>query len=100
MKLPPKVQIGPKTYRLMWSEKPDGDHQWAQTSHTSAEIRFGVLLRHRKGAELPSALIHELIHAVADVYGVEVGESSVTALGNGLTQALISLKILPKELDI
>ena len=71
MKLPAEVKVGPKTYRLLWS-----------------------------GAKLPSTLIHELIHAVADVYGVEIDESSTTALANGLAQALISLKVLPEDLDI
>ena len=100
MKIPSKVQVGHKTYSLLWSDKPDGESQWAHTSHASAEIRFGILLRHRKDTELPSTLIHELIHAVANVYAVDIDEDATTALANGLAQALTSLRILPKRIDI
>ena len=94
-KLPESVEIGPYTYRFLRTEEADGDHRWAFTSYMRRTIGFGLLCNER---EMPTSLVHELVHAAADAYGVELNEEQVKALAHGLTQALTSLELLPKTM--
>lgn len=93
--LPSTVNIGPHTYRLVRTEEADANQQWAFTSFTRRLIGFGFLCNER---EMPSSLMHELVHATASAYGVELEHKGVEALANGLTQALQSLGLLPDTL--
>ena len=95
MRLPESVEVGPYTYRFLRTEEADANHGWGFTSYARRTIGFGVLCNER---EIPSTLIHELTHAAADAYGVELDEGQVLALANGLTQALTSLELLPKTM--
>ncbi len=91
--LPVSVEVGPYTYRFVRTEEADSDHRWGFTSFQRRTIGFGVLCNER---EMPSTLVHEMVHAVADAYGVELSEGQVLALANGLTQALTGLELLPR----
>ena len=95
--LPATVEVGPHTYRLMRTEEADSDKQWGFTSCQRRIIGFGLLCNPR---EMPTTLMHELIHAVGDAYGVRLEEGQVEALSNGLVQALTSLGLLPRELEL
>lgn len=97
MKLPSKVQVGPHTYQIEVRAEVDSGNRWGETDKVLRRIRFGLQCHPR---QLPITLIHELIHACEEAYQVDLKEKEVTALANGLAQALMSLKILPKELDI
>lgn len=95
MHLPETVEIGPYTYRFLRTEEADSAQQWAFTSYVRRLMGFGLLCNEH---ELPSSLMHEVTHATANAYGVELTEEQVGALANGLTQALTSLGLLPKTM--
>lgn len=96
-KLRRTVHIGPYMYRFRRSLEVDGGNHWADTSDLRKLISFAVLCNPK---EMPGSLIHELIHAVGHVYGIKLEEGEIIALGNGLTQALQDLQLLPKEMDL
>ena len=96
-KLPASVEIGPHTYQFLRTDEADADHRWAFVSYSRHLIGFGLLCNER---EMPSALVHELLHAVADAYGIELEEGQIKALANGLTQSLTSLGLLPKTMRL
>ena len=96
-KLPKTVRVGPYVYTFEQNRIPDADRRWAETSHMARTIRFGELCN---PAEMPSTLIHELIHAVEAAYAVDLKEEQVLALANGLTQALTDLGLLPEEMEL
>lgn len=95
--LPESVLVGPYRYKFEQNKLADSDKRWAETSHLMRTIRFGELCG---PTEIPSSLIHELIHAVEVGYAVDLKETQVTALANGLAQALMGLGLLPKEMKI
>ena len=94
-RLPASVEVGPYTYRFQRTEEADSDGGWALISYIRHLIGFGLLCNER---QMPNSLMHELVHASASAYGVELDEQQVKALANGLTQALTSLKLLPKTM--
>lgn len=94
-RLPASVEIGPYTYRFLRTEEADGERRWAFVSFVRRIMGFGLLCNER---EMPSSLMHEVVHAAADAYGVKLDEDQVGALANGLTQALTSLELLPKTM--
>lgn len=94
-KLPESVEIGPYTYRFLRTGEADGDRRWGFTSYMRRVIGFGLLCNER---EVPSTLMHELVHTAASAYGVELSEEQVGALANGLTQALTNLGLLSKTM--
>lgn len=94
-KLSGSVEIGPYTYRFLRTEEADSDGGWALTSYQRRIIGFGLLCNER---QMPNSLIHELVHAAAKAYGVELEEGQVVALANGLAQALTNLGLLPKTM--
>lgn len=96
-KLPPSVRIGPYVYRLKRDSSVDGAHRWAETDFINHELRFGRACDEK---ELPISLIHELVHAAASAYAVDLEENQVQALGSGIAQALLSLGLLPEELEL
>lgn len=96
-RLPESVEVGPYTYRFLRTEEADSDGGWALISHLRRIIGFGLLCNER---QMPNSLIHELTHAAARAYGVELDEEQVKALANGLTQALTSLGLLPKTMRL
>ena len=94
-RLPESVEIGPYRYRFLRTDEADADHRWAFVSYSRHLIGFGLLCNER---EMPNSLVHELLHTVADAYGVELEEGQVKALANGLTQALTNLELLPQTM--
>jgi len=97
MKLPSKVQVGPHTYLIEQKIEVDSENRWGETDKVLRRISFGVQCHSR---QIPITLIHELIHACEEAYQIDLKETEVQALANGLAQALISLKLLPEELEI
>ena len=96
-KLPKRVRVGPYVYTFEQNRIPDANHRWAETNHIMKTIRFGELCN---PTEMPSTLIHELIHTVEAAYAVDLEEAQVSALANGLTQALTDLGLLPEEMEL
>ena len=96
-KLPKKVRVGPYSYTFEQNKIADSDRRWAETSHLMRTIRFGELC---DPTQIPSTLIHELIHAVESAYVVDLKEKQVSALANGLTQALTDMGLLPEEMEL
>ena len=95
--LPPTVQVGPYHYAFERAIDVDGASRWGETVYVGRLIRFGNLCSEQ---ELPSTLIHELIHAVAKCYEVNMKEEDISRLGHGLAQALQDLGFLPKKLKL
>ena len=96
-KLPKAVRVGPYVYTFEQNRIPDSGQRWAETSHMLRTIRFGEFCG---STEMPSSLVHELVHAVESAYAVDLEEKQVSALANGLTQALTDMGLLPEEMEL
>lgn len=85
LKFPSWVRVGGHTYRVVRDYQFEDGDLYGQTDHSGLEI-------HICGGVEPSieevTFFHELIHAVAWVYGVKLGEKATDRLANGLYQAL------------
>ena len=101
---PKQVRIGPFTYCLERSPIVDNASRWGQCDNNQKRLQFGIMTGR---GQLPATLIHELIHAVAHVYGVPILDDyektdglhdQIGVLGHGLAQVLIDLGFLPAEL--
>ena len=82
-----ELPIGPFRVALFETDEPlnEGD-ALAMWDPEKLEIVLDVALT---GLRRWSVLMHELFHALSDLYDLETGDEHVcTALGNGLTQAL------------
>ena len=96
-KVPASVRVGAVRYKILASKEPDGNARFAETNHVECEIRIAPTATR---GHLPSTLLHEIIHAVSDQYGVGLKESQVKQVANGLAQALIDLGLLPEGMSI
>lgn len=76
------IQLGSHEVKLVRERTVGAFGSW---SFSDMIIRLDPSL---EGARLWDTLIHELTHAVSDLYGLELSESQVTALGTGLCQGL------------
>ena len=90
--LPEYVRVGEFTYAVVPSDEyVQGAESYAVVNHRRLEIRIGVEPP-TEPQHVRQALLHELVHAVAVVYGAgpgeELTESWVESLSHGLYQAL------------
>ncbi len=84
MGLPEVVRLGPHVLRIkeVPSDELDGYGEFLPT-------RLEVRVREDLPPSLQlSTLIHELIEAVNELYGLELDERAINAIGEGLAQAL------------
>lgn len=104
LKIPPEVQAGHITYKIVFSDKAlQIADMRGQVDHAAQLIR---LSKHgtngttraipRSSAVLFEMLHHELIHIHNHLWcGGELTEQQIEALASGLTQSLMSLGIEP-----
>lgn len=99
MPLPDSLRIGAHEYAVRLRD----DLRDAQTDsriwghYDPARLEVAVL------AELPptrrlASLLHEVVHAVADMMAVEVSERDVDCLAEGLAQVLVANGLLRRSL--
>ncbi len=91
--LPGSVKIGPFVYRILRSKDVDMARRWGETDHCRREIRLGELTL---GREMGVTFLHELIHAVAQCYEINLKETQTSQLGHGLADALMGLGLWPE----
>ena len=90
--LPQCVRVGGFTYAVVPSDEyVQGAESYAVVDHRRLEIRIGVEPP-TDPQHVRQALLHEMVHAVAQVYGAGTGEELtegwVESLSHGLYQAL------------
>ncbi len=89
----PTVQIGAHTFIIEMKDAAtvDGDDRWGEIQFERNRIL--VSYRNRCGELRPvscveDTLLHEMVHAISHVYGIELSETQVTQITSGLLQAL------------
>lgn len=94
---PERFQVGPHEYRIEWDSRlPIEGHDNGECAYLDRIVRIGQLLRPQQE---PVTLMHEILHAVEDAVAVDLGETQVRALANGLAQALQSCGLYPMEFE-
>jgi len=88
MKLPKTLQVGPYTYRV--EVVPDllneaKESLFGHADHAALVIRIGTTC---PPGRLGTTLMHELLHAVAEMAGTELPEEQVRTLAPALTDTL------------
>lgn len=91
------AKIGPFDYKICRSKRIEEIDRWGETAFNSRIIRLSENIPPKQA---PITLVHELIHAVNNAYGLKDEEHAVSCLSHGLAQALQSLNFLPKEIDV
>jgi hypothetical protein len=89
MKIPEKVKIGGFEYEIVKSEivlNPENDACYG--THEFTTLRINIAEKYA-GQVQKATLIHEIIHAISDVYHLDFKESTVQKLGDALYQVII-----------
>ena len=89
------TQIGPYEFQIRTSIIPEEANNRGEVNLESKVIRISPTT---SATETPVTLLHELIHSVNHVFGLEDKEEVVKPLANGLAQALQSLGYLPRTI--
>ena len=95
MKLPPSVQVGPFRYTVKAEQELEGD-RWG---HCDANWRLIALAKDMPPRQQTVTLLHEVIHAVDDVFNIDLKEPQVQELAHGLAQALGSMGAWPEVFE-
>ena len=95
IKLPESIKVGGYDYAVILSAGRSADlkHQnlWGEARHGSfRDISIDV---DAPPQEFTNTVIHEITHSICKVYGVDLGESQVTVMANGLHQVFEQLGI-------
>ena len=90
------TQIGPYEFLVRLSIIPDEGGNMGEVELSKKIIRLSPST---SATETPVTLLHELIHSVNHVYGLEDKEEVVKPLANGLAQALQGLGYLPRTIS-
>ena len=85
--LPYKLKIGWKDYFIYPGEEflNSGDELYGQIDYQQDRI---LLRAHNTQAQSECTLIHEVLHGISDMYGIEMSEETVTRLANALYTVL------------
>lgn len=90
--MPRRIQIGPRTYRVSFSN-PDNDSDLVDSYGITHHEEFRIVLHEDMPAMLAAEIVqHEVSHCINAVYGVEDGaeeEHMVTQHSRGLTEVWI-----------
>lgn len=83
MTIPNSIKIGWKTYDVVLADSRlnSGAELYGQVDHDSCVI---TLRAASSPDQMRATLIHEVLHAIADMYGLELEEKLVTDLANAL----------------
>jgi hypothetical protein len=92
MKIPKSLKIGPYCYGVVFKE--DLEHEGNSLFGLCDQVNHIIYMR--KGMEPKKKMetfLHECLHAIEDVYGVEIGEEKVSLLGLSLMAIINENKI-------
>lgn len=95
-RLADEIQIGPFSVAIFEQDDPiDEDGSLGEWDATTRIITLQAGLR---GKERWAVLLHELVHAISDLYDLEIDAEHVcTTLGNGMLQGLAGYLKHPPE---
>lgn len=97
MKIPESVKIGPYTYAVETVDDLSHDEDkncklWGHIHFESQKIRLATYNR------LPfETLLHEAIHGIDEVYGINLKEKQVKRLATGLYSFLVENNMLRED---
>lgn len=75
------IEVLGYTYRIEKKPAHEIDGNWGRTSTVEQVVQIAD---HLTGDQLPSTLLHEVIHAVSDNLGIELNEHQIRLLEAGL----------------
>ena len=81
--MPNEIKVGWKTYEIQYSQAKlnSGGELYGQIDYDNCVI---VLRESSTPDQLRATLIHEMLHAISEMYGLELEEKLVTDLANAL----------------
>ena len=92
MKVPKKVKIGCYDFTVNWEDKPIQDNDLCcgimSLNNHSITLSSSML-----ADKIPETFLHEIIHAIDDMYNLELGENRVNVLGIQLYQVIKDNKL-------
>lgn len=88
MRIPDSVKVGPLIYRV---ERPgvivdDGTELWGQAQHKELVIRVVSGVNEQRAFV---TFLHECLHAIEQVWGIDLTDTQVKQLAFGLAAVLI-----------
>lgn len=100
-KYPPKITIGGHNYKitLVDGAEVDGiqsDRHVGSCSQTVGQFEIATRTKiggHKTLEFINTTLLHEIVHAISDIYVVEMKEEQVEQIAQGLLQVLEQLDI-------
>ena len=95
MRVPKTVRVGCYEYTITRSDALNARYNWGETDNTLREIRLASINTPQQDAV---TLLHELMHAVEDVYCLEFDEKALTALSHGLAAIMQDLGCWPRQM--
>jgi Zn-dependent peptidase ImmA (M78 family) len=95
-----EIKIGWKKYTVVELDIDDslivgGDACYGKIDYVSSIIYLNSA---NTPSQSKSTLLHEVIHGVEDMYGVELSEEQVTTVANGLYAFMLDNKDLVRDL--
>ncbi len=94
LKMPKKLKIGGRVYTVIFL-KEHKENLLGQVNHTTRKI---ILFRYSHGDKITKqgfeeTLLHEIIHSINAVFDIEIKETVINRLSEGLYQVLKDNKI-------
>lgn len=94
--LPKSIRVGAFSYKIEGADHLDAVNALGKCANDEQRIFISSdLTKERR----PGILLHEIIHAVDNVWSADLKEKQVTQLEHGLTQALQDIGWMPKEIE-
>jgi hypothetical protein len=103
----PTIQIGGHTFKIELKDAStvDGDNRWGETRLEKNEILVATKARDgecRPISSIEQCLLHELAHAVSQIYNADLSEGQTVQMSEGLYQVLkqYGLKLIEQVEDL
>ena len=86
MKIPKKILVGGKCYRIIKNYSFKETSLWGQADHNTLEIRLSGGLA---SIQLEEVFLHEIIHCVDEIYlNRKLSEDEINGFSQGMFQVL------------
>jgi hypothetical protein len=96
MKLPTRIKVGHFVYRVeRWRSEGEAGDRWGECDHGELVIRLRPVI---PGTQLADTLIHEILHAIHNVWGLRVGDDEERIVAVTATALLTVFRDNPKLL--
>ncbi len=89
MKIPKKIQLMGKTFKVVLVAKIDDDNGWGEASHHNCYIKIKKSLNSQTKME---TFIHEILHLVYGCAGIKENERDIEITANILYQVFQQIK--------